>query len=56
MKKIKSKYQLMKANKKDNTIKIRISQEDKDQVRALAHTKHITISNYVRSKILQDGK
>ncbi len=46
----------MKANKKDTILRIRISTSDKHLVRDKAHKEHITISNYVRAKILSDGK
>lgn len=39
--------------KKDTTLKIRISTQDKESIRATASQQHKTISTYIRDKALK---
>jgi len=42
--------------KKDTTLKIRISTQDKQSIKDQAHKEQSTLSNYVRTKIMTNEK
>ena len=49
------KYQAKMKTKKDTTIKIRISTQDKETIQATATQQHKTLSTYVRDEALKSS-